>query len=198
MKVSFKERLRLEREGKMVEPFKNHFISCAWGRAWTARAEDRTRKKWWIKRERKNQGREGWSNLKKGRERWPIKWKRKNLGKITKSERSELFVIFPRFFLFHFIGHPFVLFSDSVVPLLLDSSFPSLFFVWCCYVILLCYEWILLCDIVILLCDMFIWYYYMILYSSLNQCDVVMGWSFLYNIQIIFVSFWDHCGFLFG
>ena len=81
---------------------------------------------------------------------------------------------------------------------ILDSSFPSLFFIWCCYVILLCDEWILLCDIVILLCDMFIWYYYMILYSSLNQCDVVMGWSFLYNIRIIFVSFWDHCGFLFG
>ena len=34
-----------ERGGEMVEPFKNHFISCAWGRAWTARAEDRTRKK---------------------------------------------------------------------------------------------------------------------------------------------------------
>ena len=34
-----------EREGEMVEPFKNHFISCAWGRAWTARAEDVTRKK---------------------------------------------------------------------------------------------------------------------------------------------------------
>ena len=34
-----------EREGEMVEPFKNHFISCAWGKAWTARAEDRTRKK---------------------------------------------------------------------------------------------------------------------------------------------------------
>ena len=30
------------------------------------------------------------------------------------------------FFLFHFIGHPFVLFSDSVVPLLLGPSFPSL------------------------------------------------------------------------
>ena len=34
-----------EREGEMVEPFENHFISCAWGRAWTARAEDVTRKR---------------------------------------------------------------------------------------------------------------------------------------------------------
>ena len=34
-----------EREGEMVEPFKNHSISCARGRAWTARAEDHTRKR---------------------------------------------------------------------------------------------------------------------------------------------------------
>ncbi len=34
-----------ESEGEMVEPFKNHSISCARGRAWTARAEDHTRKR---------------------------------------------------------------------------------------------------------------------------------------------------------
>ena len=49
----------MEREGKMVEPFKNHFISCAWGRAWTARAVDHRREAGTIKRERKNNGRDG-------------------------------------------------------------------------------------------------------------------------------------------
>ena len=50
---------------------------------------------------------------------------RKNVQ--TRAKRA--FGYFLRFFLFHFIGNPFVLFSDSVVPLLLDSSFPSLFFI---------------------------------------------------------------------
>ena len=61
----------------------------------------------------------------------PIKWKRKNLGNKlkTKNEQSELFLIFPRFFLFHFIGHPFVLFSGLTFPLFHGSSFPSLFFI---------------------------------------------------------------------
>ena len=36
---------------------------------------------------------------------WPIKWKRKDLGKISKNSLRSLFDIFPRFFLFHFIGH---------------------------------------------------------------------------------------------
>ena len=80
-----------------------------------------------IKRERKNQGREGRPNLKKGRERRPIKWKRKNPRKACqKASEASFFDIFPRIFLFHCIGHPFVLFSGSVVPLFLDSSFPSL------------------------------------------------------------------------
>ena len=57
------------REGVMLEPLKNHSTSCARHRAWTARAEDHTRKRWRIKRGRKNQGREGWPRLKKGKEK---------------------------------------------------------------------------------------------------------------------------------
>ena len=72
------------REGEAVEALKHHSTLCARGKAWTARAGDHRRKAWTIKRERKNHGREGRSNLKKGRERWPIKWKRKKLEKIWK------------------------------------------------------------------------------------------------------------------
>ena len=54
-----------------------------------------------------------------------MKWKRKNLGKIEKSERSELFSIFPRFFLFHFIGHPSSFFQvrSSLSSLVLPFPF---------------------------------------------------------------------------
>ena len=50
---------------------------------------------------------------------------RKNVQKLASLAFGFFFMVFP----FHFIGHLFVLFSDSVVPLLLDSSFPSLFFI---------------------------------------------------------------------
>ena len=62
---------------------------------------------------------------------WPIKWKRKNLGKITKSSLRSLFVIFPKLFLFHFIGHlslPFFRFDHPSLPWFFLSLFIHHFF----------------------------------------------------------------------
>ena len=58
---------------------------------------------------------------------WPIKWKRKHLGKTEKSSLRSLFLVFFRgvsFFTLSVISTS--LFSDSVIPLFLDSPFPSL------------------------------------------------------------------------
>mgnify|MGYP004154473691 CR=1 FL=1 len=84
------------REGEAVEALKHHSTLCARGKAWTARAGDHRWKAWGIKRKRKNHGREGRSNLKKGRERWPIKWKRKNPRKKSQKRAKRAFEIFPR------------------------------------------------------------------------------------------------------
>ena len=54
--------------------------------------------------------------------------KEKPSEKISKASEASFWDFFRGLFLFHFIGHPFVLFSGSVVPLFIGSSFPSLLF----------------------------------------------------------------------
>ena len=103
----------------MVEPLKNYSTSFAKGRAWTARAEDHARKRWTIKRERKNQGREGRPNLKKDEGVANKVEKEKPSEKISKARFARFWTFFPRFFLFHFIGHlslPFFRFDHPSLP----------------------------------------------------------------------------------
>ena len=147
-----------------------------------------------MKRGKKNQVREGWSDLKKGRERWPIKWKRKNLEKKCQKRAERAFGHFFEVFPFPLYWPPLRPFFRFGRPSLTWFFFP----LFILHMMLLCdiVRWWM--DIAMWYCYIVMWYVHMILYSSLNQCDVVTGWSFLYNIVIIFVSFWDHCGFLFG
>ena len=90
----------------MVEPFKNHFIACAWGRAWTA-----------LRLNKRTKG-------------WPIKWKRKNPRNKSQKLASLAFEIFSEGFSFStsLVISP-SLFSGLTFPLFHGSSFPSLVFI---------------------------------------------------------------------
>ena len=112
----------------MVEPLKNHSTSCVRDRAWTARAEGHARKRCTITRERKNQGREGRPNLKKGG-RMANKVEKEISRKNKKKRAKRAFEIFFEGFSFSTLSAtPSSFFSDSIVPLFLGSSFSSLLF----------------------------------------------------------------------